>query len=106
MAKGAKASTGYVYSVMQELQQLRDKAAALSDANRELAKALVRASIALCLASARRLTYHVDREQNDTKAELARGALAVLCCVLRSAFADRANDARLLQSSMCRATSL
>lgn len=46
MARGARASAGYVYSVMQELQQLRDEAAALRDANRELAKALVRDSLA------------------------------------------------------------
>ncbi|RLN55717.1 hypothetical protein BBJ28_00012413 [Nothophytophthora sp. Chile5] len=40
MAKGK--SVGHVYGIMQELQQLRDKVAALSDKNRQLAKTLVR----------------------------------------------------------------
>lgn len=42
MVKSGKTSIGYVYSVMQELQLLRDKVVALADMNRELAKALVR----------------------------------------------------------------
>lgn len=42
MVKGGKTSIGYVYSVMQELQLLRDKVTTLTDTNRELAKALVR----------------------------------------------------------------
>ncbi|RLN98171.1 hypothetical protein BBJ28_00018027 [Nothophytophthora sp. Chile5] len=44
MAKGK--SVGHVYGIMQELQQLRDKVAALSDKNRQLAKTLVSCSAA------------------------------------------------------------
>lgn len=89
MVKGGKTSIGYVYSVMQELQLMRDKVSALAATNRELAKALVRSNdrCATFVNAMMILTVATWAAlQNETKMELTKGISQALLCVYYSSY--------------------